>query len=463
MVVEKLGRSSVQIRYEGSVRGRPVFKARNTAVTVDMKTFKAMAIPDWLRAALRGGARNEGARASGAMSAVTPHIPMADLRAQYASIRSEVDAAVARVLESAHYIKGEDCAAFEAEFAAYCGASYCAGVANGTDALIVALRAYGVGAGDEVVTVANTFIATGEAILLNGARPVFVDVDALTCTMDPALLERAIGPKAKVIVPVHLYGHPAPMAPILEIAARKGLPVLEDAAQAHGADRRTASARARWATRPASASIRARTSAPSAMRAPSSRATACSSKARARSRTMAAGANRYDNLVLGTNSRLDSLQAAVLRVKLRRLDSWNAERRRLVRALRRAARRASGPRPAAGSRGRALCLAPLHGPGREARRAAAASRGPRHRKRRALPAADPPAAGDGGRRRPARRPAGVRRAVAAGDVAAPLRRDGRGRGAPRLRRSARLHRPLALGVQHAEVQRVARVALGAGG
>ncbi len=263
------------------------------------------------------------------MSAVTPHIPMADLRAQYASIRSEVDAAVSRVLESAHYIKGEDCAAFEAEFAAYCGASYCAGVANGTDALIVALRAYGVGAGDEVVTVANTFIATGEAILLNGARPVFVDVDALTCTMDPALLERAIGPKAKVIVPVHLYGHPAPMAPILEIAARKGLPVLEDAAQAHGASQDGKRAGA-WGHAACFSFY------PGKNLGAFGDAGAIVSSDRVfieSARQIAnhgGGANRYDNLVLGTNSRLDSLQAAVLRVKLRRLDSWNAERRRLV-------------------------------------------------------------------------------------------------------------------------------------
>src|SRR5436190_6531044 len=161
---------------------------------------------------------------------------MVDLAAQYERIRGEVDEAIARVVHSTAFIKGEDCALFESEFAAWCGVKAACGVANGTDALILCLRAYGVGPGDEVVTVANTFIATGEAILLSGARPVFVDVDPATFTLDPARLERAITPRTKVIIPVHLYGHPADMTPILEIAARHGLPVLEDAAQAHGAE-----------------------------------------------------------------------------------------------------------------------------------------------------------------------------------------------------------------------------------
>src|SRR5258707_7436547 len=163
-------------------------------------------------------------------------IPMVDLQAQYARIKAEVDAALARVIESAHFIKGEDCALFENEFAAYCQAGHSCVVAKATDALSLAVKAYGVGPGDDVVTVANTFVATGEAILLNGGRPVWVDVDPVTFTMDPGQLERAITPRTKVIVPVHLYGHPADMAPISEVAARQGLPVLEDAAQAHGAE-----------------------------------------------------------------------------------------------------------------------------------------------------------------------------------------------------------------------------------
>src|SRR3954468_10199079 len=163
-------------------------------------------------------------------------IPMVDLKAQYARIRPEMDAAVRGVLEATQFIKGPECGLFETEFAAYCGGGQAVGVANGTDALIIALRAYGVGPGDEVITVANTFIATGEAILLKGARPVFVDVDQDTFTMDPSRLEKAITPRTKVIIPVHLYGHPADMKPIVEIASRHGLPVLEDAAQAHGAE-----------------------------------------------------------------------------------------------------------------------------------------------------------------------------------------------------------------------------------
>ena len=162
-------------------------------------------------------------------------IPMVDLRAQYLRIKNDIDAAMARVVDTTAFIKGPDCGAFEKEFAAFCGAEACVGVANGTDALIYALRAYGVGRGDEVVTVANTFIATGEAIFLNGATPVFVDVDDVTYTLDPNKLEAAITKKTKVIIPVHLYGHPCAMEAINQIAAAHGIPVLEDSAQGHAA------------------------------------------------------------------------------------------------------------------------------------------------------------------------------------------------------------------------------------
>ena len=279
-------------------------------------------------------------------------IPMVDLKAQYARIRAEVDAAMARVLESTAFIKGEDCGAFESEFAQYCGAKHAVGVANGTDALIVALRAYGVGPGDDVVTVANTFIATGEAILLNGARPVFVDVDPVTFTMDPARLERAITPGTKVIVPVHLYGHPADMEPILDIARRHGLPVLEDAAQAHGAEvggRRVGSLghAACFSFYPGK-NLGAYGDAGAVVSNDGDFA--------ARVRQIAnhgGGANKYDNVVVGTNSRLDTLQAAVLRVKLRHLDRWNAERRERVQAYTRALADVPGltlPRERAGAR-----------------------------------------------------------------------------------------------------------------
>jgi dTDP-4-amino-4,6-dideoxygalactose transaminase len=253
-------------------------------------------------------------------------IPMVDLRAQYGRIRADIDTAIARVLETTAFIKGEDCGNFEKEFAAYCGVGHACGVANGTDALTLALKAYGVGAGDTVLTVANTFIATGEAILLNGARPVWVDVDPVTYTMDPAALERAITPATKVILPVHLYGHPADMMSILEIAARHGIPVLEDAAQAHGA--MTGERRVGALGHAACFSFYPGKN----LGAYGDAGMVVSNDGDfiARVRQIAnhgGGTHKYDNLVPGTNSRLDTLQAAVLRVKLRNLDQWNAERR----------------------------------------------------------------------------------------------------------------------------------------
>src|SRR5262245_10798078 len=285
------------------------------------------------------------------MEAMRP-VPMVDLKAQLARIRPEVDEAVARVLESTQFILGEDCARLEEEFAAYCGAGHAVAVANGTDALVLAIRAYGVGPGDEVVTVANTFIATGEAILLNGARPVFVDVDPDTFTMDPGALEAAITPRTRLIVPVHLYGHPAPMAAINRVAARHGLPVLEDAAQAHGAEE--GGRRAGGLGHAACFSFYPAKN----LGAYGDAGMVVSSDAAfvARVRQMAnhgAGAHRYDNLVVGTNSRLDTLQAAILRIKLRHLPQWDAERRERVRAYAEALRDVPGlrvPRERAGAR-----------------------------------------------------------------------------------------------------------------
>jgi dTDP-4-amino-4,6-dideoxygalactose transaminase len=255
-------------------------------------------------------------------------IPMIDLRAQYERIHSDVDAALHRVVESAHFIRGEECALFEREFAEYCGASHACGVANGTDALTIALRAYGVGPGDEVITVANTFMGTGEAILLNGATPVFVDVDSETFTMDPALVESAVTSRTKLILPVHLYGHPADMAAIGAIAARHGLPVLEDAAQAHGAQ--VAGRRAGNLGHAACFSFYPAKN----LGAYGDAGMVVSSDGafieRVREIANHGGRRRYEHNVLGTNSRLDTLQAAVLRVKLRHLDAWNQERRALA-------------------------------------------------------------------------------------------------------------------------------------
>jgi dTDP-4-amino-4,6-dideoxygalactose transaminase len=266
---------------------------------------------------------------------------MVDLGAQYRRIKPRIDAAVARVVESGQFVRGEDCRLFETEFAAWCGAGDAAGVANGTDALTLALKAFGVGPEDEVITVSNTFIATGEAILLNGARPVFIDVDPDTFTMDPRLLESAITPQTRLILPVHLYGHPADMTAIVEVARRHGIPVLEDAAQAHGAEvegRRagTLGDAATFSFYPAK-NLGAYGDA--GMVVSNDRDLV------ARVRQLAnhgAGTGKYDNVVAGTNSRLDTLQAAVLRVKLPYLDEWNRERRERAAAYARALEGAEG-------------------------------------------------------------------------------------------------------------------------
>ena len=365
-----------------------------------------------------------------------PSVPMVDLLAQLERIRPEVDAAVARVLQSTQFIHGEDCGRLEEEFAAYCGARYAVAVANGTDALALALRAYGVGPGDEVVTAANTFIATGEAILLNGARPVFVDVDPETFTMDPEALEAAITTRTRVILPVHLYGHPAPMAAINRIAGRHGLPVLEDAAQAHGAEEngRRAGSLGHAACFSFYPGKNLGAYGDAGMVVSSDEAFI------ARVRQVAnhgAGASRYDNLVLGTNSRLDTLQAAILRVKLRHLPRWDEERRERVRAYTEALADVPGLRPATRKGGVALRLAPLHRAHAGSRRAPRPPEGPGDRHRGALPETHPPAAGHGGGRRKGRRPPGVGAPLPRGALAAPLPRAAPRRPAPRRRRGRR--------------------------
>jgi dTDP-4-amino-4,6-dideoxygalactose transaminase len=163
------------------------------------------------------------------------NVPFLDLNAQYRALRTEIHAAIQQVLDSSAFAGGPFVAAFEKEFAAFCGTREAVGVGNGTDALWLALLACGIGAGDEVITVPNTFIATTEAIGLCGATPVFVDVDPGTYTLDPARLQAAITPRTRAIIPVHLYGQVADMDPILEVARRHGLVVIEDACQAHGA------------------------------------------------------------------------------------------------------------------------------------------------------------------------------------------------------------------------------------
>jgi dTDP-4-amino-4,6-dideoxygalactose transaminase len=162
-------------------------------------------------------------------------VPFLDLHAHHQPIREQLDAAIRDVIDSGAFAGGPFVAAFERDFATYCGTNSSIGVGNGTDALWLALLALGVGRGDEVITVPSTFMATAEAITYCGARPAFIDIEEQTYTMDPALLERAITRHTKAIIPVHLFGQCADMDPILEIAAKHGIPVIEDACQAHGA------------------------------------------------------------------------------------------------------------------------------------------------------------------------------------------------------------------------------------
>jgi len=257
-------------------------------------------------------------------------IPLTDLRAQYLSIKAEIDAAVARVLDSGWYILGQEVAAFEREFAEYCGAAACVGVGSGTEALHLALLACGVSPGNEVITVSHTAVATVAAITLAGARPVLVDVDTETYTMDPAALEAAITPRTKAIIPVHLYGHPADMAPILEIARRVQVRVIEDCAQAHGAT---------YHGRPVgtlgdlgcfSFYPTKNLGALGDGGAVVSRDPALAEQVRLLREYGWTPQARYVSQVKGINSRLDELQAAILRVKLRHLDAWNETRRALA-------------------------------------------------------------------------------------------------------------------------------------
>ncbi len=261
---------------------------------------------------------------------VTPPGPirLVDVVANYHAIQREVDAAIQRVLDSGAFILGEEVSRFEAEFARYCGTTHCVGVASGTDALALTLRALGVGPGDDVLTVSMTFIATVLAITRCGARPVFVDIDPATYTMDVHQISRAITPKTKAIVPVHLYGQPADMDPICEVARRHGLAVVEDACQAHGAEyrgRRVGS----WGDAAAFSFYPAKN-----LGAYGDGGAVTTSRADVAERVRLlrdyGQRTKYEHLVKGENSRLDTLQAAVLLVKLRYLDQWNARRRHLA-------------------------------------------------------------------------------------------------------------------------------------
>lgn len=255
-------------------------------------------------------------------------IPQIDLTRQHAALRAELLEAVERVLASSRFILGPEGTALEAEVAALCGVRYGVGVASGTDALHLALRALGVGRGDEVITPAFSFVASASTALHAGARPVFVDIDLDTFALDPAHVERAITPRTKAIIVVHLYGHPADLDPLLAIARRRGLAVVEDAAQAIGAA---------YAGRPVGSfgDLTCLSFYPTKnLGACGDAGMVVTSKEELAERVKRlrdhGSREKYHHAELGYSSRLDELQAAVLRVKLRHLPAWTAARRRLA-------------------------------------------------------------------------------------------------------------------------------------
>ncbi|RMG61499.1 MAG: DegT/DnrJ/EryC1/StrS family aminotransferase [Calditrichaeota bacterium] len=253
------------------------------------------------------------------------NIQMVDLIRQYQGLKEEIDEAVARVLASARYINGPDVSAFAEEVARYLGVGYAIPCASGTDALQIAMMALEIGPGDEVITSPFTFIATAETIALLGARPVYVDIDPVTFNLDPAHLEAKITERTRAIIPVHLYGQPADMDPILEIARRHKLRVIEDAAQALGSrykDRKVCTL----------GDLACISFFPSKNLGAAGDAGMVVTNDAALAERVRMIANhgsrvRYHHEILGVNSRLDTIQAAILRVKLPHLDEWNRRRR----------------------------------------------------------------------------------------------------------------------------------------
>ena len=255
-------------------------------------------------------------------------IPVLELKTQYATIQKEVEEAVCRVLSRTQYVLGPEVSAFEQEFAAYHGAHYALGVASGTDALILALRACDIGPGDEVICPPFTFMATAGAVSLAGARPVFCDIDPETFTLDARLLESCITPRTRAIQVVHLYGHPADMTAVMAIARKHHLRVIEDCAQATGAEYQ-------------GKKVGILGDAGCFSFYPSKNLGGVGDggmlisndegiQERVRRLRDHGSARKYVHVELGTNSRLDEIQAAVLRIKLRHLDAWNEQRRQVA-------------------------------------------------------------------------------------------------------------------------------------
>ena len=258
-------------------------------------------------------------------------VPFVDLRAQYAGIRAEVDAAIHGVLESAHFVGGAALEMFEQEYAAFVGAGYCVGVANGTDAITLALKAVGIGSGDEVLVPANSFFATAEAVSNANAIPIFVDVDPVSFHMSLAGAEEAITSRTRAIIPVHLYGRAMDLGGFEALAARRNLVMIEDCAQAHGAEIHGqvigSSGRLTCYSFYPGKNLGAY--------GDGGAVTTSDPELAARLRVLRDHGSpaKYEHSVVGVNSRLDSLQAAVLSVKLRYLSQWNAARRNHARKL----------------------------------------------------------------------------------------------------------------------------------
>ncbi len=259
------------------------------------------------------------------MVASTTKVPFVDLNRQYDEVGAEIEERVLAVLRSGRYISGPEVSQLEDEFAKFCGALFAVAVNSGTAALHIALLSLGIGPGDEVITVAHTFVATAEAIVAAGARPVFVDIDPATCNMDPKGIAAAITPQTKAILPVHLYGQPAQMDEIIALGERYAIPVIEDACQAHGA---TFAGHAAGSM----GSIGCFSFYPSKNLGAAGEggiAVTNSPELAARMRQLRdhGQAKRYHHEAMGYNYRLPEIQAAVLRVKLPRLAGWNASRR----------------------------------------------------------------------------------------------------------------------------------------
>jgi dTDP-4-amino-4,6-dideoxygalactose transaminase len=252
-------------------------------------------------------------------------IPLVDLHAAHAEVASEVDTGFSRILADAAFIMGAEVAAFEHEFAAFSGVAHCVGVANGTDAIEIALRAVGVPKGAEVVLPANTFVATAEAIVRAGARPVFADVDPDHLLLDPMRAAEAFRPQTAAVVPVHLYGQQAPMKALADAAGKRGVAVIEDAAQAHGSSQ-GGSPIGSFGQAAATSFYPGKNL--GAYGDAGALLTNSAELARMARLLGDHGSERkYEHVELGFNSRMDALQAVVLRAKLRRLADWNERRR----------------------------------------------------------------------------------------------------------------------------------------